>query len=880
MRTKVIAGIIMTLFLTTMFLLAVPVKSQPIDALKIGVIGPVGLPYWSPAGMKEAAEMARDEINAMGGIAFPEGNVTITLCLGNEFAVPVPDPDTAKTEIERMIVTEGCDIIIGGFRTETTTAMIEEAMDHQVPFIINGQSTTEMISQKVPVNYTRYKYLFRTNPVNSTVLWRTISGFVRTVIEDKLLPLYGQNFPGMNVTQVPVAVLTEDRPWTAEMHIALTDPDIYPYHMGSRVNVTYAGRIPETATDCTPWLSNVTSSGARIMIHAFSGRTGIPLIIQWRDMGVAAIPIGINVLAQIEDHWTNTLGKCEYETIVDCAGTGTPITPQSVDFWDNFVAKTGKWPIYTAWGAYDTIYGLKDFVETTGITWTDFQNSTKFADEFEDSPERVGLSGKFKFTSTHDVYCNELNSTWTQGYVRPFVVQWQAGRKEVIWPSDQHYSEEFGIPSWMLNTPVGTNVTVTDPIADVTITFSETTTVGTTYVSVKDTGPAPPSGFRLVGLYYNITTTASCTGTIETAIEYNETLVEGTEADLRLLKWDPVSESWKNVTTLVDTTNNIVYGQVSNLSLFAVMEPSALPPEYTLTIYGSPTGVSFTADGVPHTTPWSGTYSEGASVNLVMPEIHDEYFWSCWLEDGDTNRTKTVTMDTNTTLTAMFVPDTTPPNISIASPENETYPVEDVPLTFTVSESTSWIGYSLDGQANTTISGNTSLTSLLDGVHYVVVYANDTVGNMGKSGVVYFAVDTTPPNITDVSQTPPKNNVQPEDEVKVNTTVTDDLSGVKRVTLNYAFANVSGVWIKSIEMTKIEGNVWNATIPSFPYYTNVTYIITAEDNLGNQKTTEELGYEYKYQVIPEFPSFLILPLFMTPTLLVVIVYKRKHTMKH
>ena len=878
MRTKAIAGTIMTLFLTTMFLLAVPVKSQPIDTLKIGVIGPVGLPYWSPAGMKEAAEMARDEINAMGGIAFPEGNVTITLCVGNEFAVPVPDPDTAKTEIERMIVIEGCDIIIGGFRTETTTAMIEEAMDHQVPFIINGQATTEMISQKVPVNYTRYKYLFRTNPVNSTVLWRTISGFVRTVIEDKLLPLYGQNFPGMNVTQVPVAVLTEDRPWTAEMHTALTDPDTYPYHMGSHVNVTYAGRIPETATDCTPWLSNVTSSGARIIIHAVSGRPGIPLIIQLRDMGVTAIPIGINVLAQIEDHWTNTLGKCEYETIVDCAGTETPMTPQAIDFWHNFVAKTGKWPIYTAWGAYDTICGLKDFVEATGITWTDFQNSTRFADEFEDAPERVGLSGKFKFTSTHDVYCNEINSTWTQGYVRPFVVQWQAGRKEVMWPSDQPYSEEFGIPSWMLNTPVGTNVTVTDPIADVTITFSETATVGTTYASVKDNGPTSPSGFRLVGQYYNITTTASYTGTIETAVEYNETLVEGTEADLSLLKWDPVSESWKNVTTLVDTTNNIVHGQVANLSLFAVMEPSALPTEYTLIIYGSPTGVSFTADGVPHTTPWSGTYSEGASVDLVMPETHDGCFWSCWLEDGDTNRTKTVTIDTNTTLTAMFVPDTTPPTISIASPENETYPVENVSLTFTVGESTSWIGYSLDGQANTTISGNTSLTSLLDGVHYVVVYANDTVGNMGTSDVVYFAVDTTPPNITDVSQTPPKNNVQAEDEVKVNTTVTDDLSGVKRVTLNYAFSNVSGVWIKSMEMTKIKGNVWNATIPAFPYCTNVTYIIIAEDNLGNQKTTEELGYEYKYQVIPEFQSFLILPLFMLATLLAVIVYRRKHSM--
>ena len=32
------------------------------------------------------------------------------------------------------------------------------------------------------------------------------------------------------------------------------------------------------------------------------------------------------------------------------------------------------------------------------------------------------------------------------------------------------------------------------------------------------------------------------------------------------------------------------------------------------------------------------------------------------------------------------------------------------------------------------------------------------------------------------------------------------------------------------------------------------------------------------QVIPEFPSFLILPLFMIATLLAVVVYRRKHSM--
>lgn len=80
------------------------------------------------------------------------------------------------------------------------------------------------------------------------------------------------------------------------------------------------------------------------------------------------------------------------------------------------------------------------------------------------------------------------------------------------------------------------------------------------------------------------------------------------------------------------------------------------PPEYTLTIYSSPTGVRFIVDGVLHTTPWSGTYTEGTSVSLVMFETHDGYVWSKWLEDGNTNRDRTVTMDTNITLTGVFTP--------------------------------------------------------------------------------------------------------------------------------------------------------------------------------------------------------------------------------
>ena len=79
-------------------------------------------------------------------------------------------------------------------------------------------------------------------------------------------------------------------------------------------------------------------------------------------------------------------------------------------------------------------------------------------------------------------------------------------------------------------------------------------------------------------------------------------------------------------------------------------------------------------------------------------------------------------------------------------------------------------------------------------------------------------------------------------------------------------------------MTNLEVNLWNATIPAFPNGTKVTYTIMAEDKANNTITPEELfGYSYQYEVIPKFPSLLILPLFMIATLLAVTVYRRKHS---
>ncbi|MGB9842478.1 MAG: hypothetical protein ACPLKZ_07150 [Candidatus Bathyarchaeales archaeon] len=88
-----------------------------------------------------------------------------------------------------------------------------------------------------------------------------------------------------------------------------------------------------------------------------------------------------------------------------------------------------------------------------------------------------------------------------------------------------------------------------------------------------------------------------------------------------------------------------------------------------------------------------------------------------------------------------FTIDTQPPIISTLSVENKTYHSSNITLNVIVNEPISQVIYSLDGQRNITISGNTTLTNLLEGEHNLTVYVVDPAGNVGTIKTVYFSVD-------------------------------------------------------------------------------------------------------------------------------------------
>ena len=136
-----------------------------------------------------------------------------------------------------------------------------------------------------------------------------------------------------------------------------------------------------------------------------------------------------------------------------------------------------------------------------------------------------------------------------------------------------------GIEVWKAipNTSSGGDVVI-EPVDDttgttpVTITFDQIDEEGTTSLVILPEGDPEPPGFKLGDppTYYEITTTAEISGDIEVCIDYSG-ISYGNENELRFYHYE--NDQWVDVTTSLDTANDIICGTVSSLSLFAILEP-------------------------------------------------------------------------------------------------------------------------------------------------------------------------------------------------------------------------------------------------------------------------------------------------------------------
>jgi len=377
--------------------------------IKIGVIGPMqfvqGKGHWN------GATMAAEEINAKGGIQVGNKKMKIQLIQAdsNEF-INVTD---ATNAMERLMTKDKVDFVIGGFRTEAVLAMQDIAMENKKIFIGCGAAHDELCN-RVAKNYTTYKYWFRMTPFNSTFLVKTAFihlGTVAAVVKQSL-----------NIPKIKVAVVMEKAAWADPM-VPASEATI------PKMGMEIAGvwRPSSIATDVTPELSAIQSSGAHIIFEIFSSSVGIPFSRQAGELKIPAFQVGINVEAQKEGFWQATQGMGNYVMTSNTYARGVEVNELTKPFVDGYIKRFGEVPTYNA-GTYDAIvHALAPTIEQAGTLDSDKLVAILEERVYKDTSGVIKYMKNAEGKPLHEI-------TWGPGFQTGIATQWQDGKIMGVWP--------------------------------------------------------------------------------------------------------------------------------------------------------------------------------------------------------------------------------------------------------------------------------------------------------------------------------------------------------------------------------------------------------------------------------------------------------------
>ena len=366
---------------------------------------------------KEGAQLAVAEINAQGGVL---GRPLQLVYEDTQEANPTIPVDVGLAAMNRIVTVDHAQVIIGGERSDVVLAEEAQLPKYKVPFLDTGAADTSL-GQKVLDNYSLYKYFFMVSPVNSTALATGLITFYATLHYT-------------NPTLTKVYLLAEDiAVWHALIPVLQYELPQFGFTV---VGTEY---FPYGSSDFSAQLSNVRSSGAQIMGMLCAGQDSVQLIQQWATLQVPALPVGIDVAAESPSFWGQTNGAAKYETIeVGIGDTGTPINTIGANFYANYSKYYNTLPIYTADGAYESVYIAAHAIEMAGTT-----NGTALIPYIEKT-NMTGPDGVVTFDRSHNVV---YNPDYTKGAALA-MVQWTAYNTYTpVWPPT--VAKPVSLPPWM-----------------------------------------------------------------------------------------------------------------------------------------------------------------------------------------------------------------------------------------------------------------------------------------------------------------------------------------------------------------------------------------------------------------------------------------------
>ncbi len=461
---------VMLLVVSTVFVFTPEVASAANPVIKIGSLGPFGIPVG--VDMQNGARLAVDEINTAGGIEITSDTYDFEMIEETTSGSDgLPDPTVAATNLQKLIVSDGVVAVLGGFRTEVVLGAVQPTINATLTPFLGVGSTAPIITE----------FYYRIGPPNGTTLARN------------LIALYGTHLlPNFGVKNV--VVVREDAAWTEA--IAASAAGALKAYFNVTANITMIAPIPETASgsDVAAALNPlVSSTDVDAIMTLFSAPVGKAVTEQWAalDLNENMLLAGINVAAQDSEYFVNTGGAAAGEIAVENAPPGVNPTNTSQAFRDAYEAIYNEQPTYTAFAAYDAVYIIKDAIERAdGFTSADIQSMLPSTDYW-------GVAARYKFTSestagqlaspavpeafkkynnsiAHDLYTPSTIGVSGFPYSQLYFAQWRGnGTKAAIWAATNVGYTATEAPPYVVETTSDT--TTSDTVIETTTDLTSDT---------------------------------------------------------------------------------------------------------------------------------------------------------------------------------------------------------------------------------------------------------------------------------------------------------------------------------------------------------------------------------------------------------------------
>jgi branched-chain amino acid transport system substrate-binding protein len=385
------------------------------EPIQIGVLAPEPANNPIGASIANSAKLAAQQLNDDGVLG---ANVEVTVKDTKE------DPATGQSKYQELTVGQQVDVTTGVFTSEVMLNLMSSIAQQQTLHLSTGAASPET-TRRVAEDYERFKYYFRTGPVNSHFLGQNMVDFAKA------------NFESMGWDSV--AILAEDYTWTEPISEALNGA------LGEAgIDVPVNKRYASGTENFSPIYDEVANAGVDAA-YVVMAHTGTSAVVQWakqqRPFGFG----GIHVPMQLPSYYEAVNGACRYALTQNSATPNSEITDETVPYANSYQEEYDKYPVYTGYITFDAVKMYAEAVKQAGS-----KESDQLVSQLEEMSYTGTTTENLEYYGRDEQYPHDVK--YGKKHAWPVWLQWRendgSGNQEVVWPENLA-TKEYRSPPWV-----------------------------------------------------------------------------------------------------------------------------------------------------------------------------------------------------------------------------------------------------------------------------------------------------------------------------------------------------------------------------------------------------------------------------------------------